>query len=63
MNVKEKVNEWIDNNQNEVIELLQELIRKPSVNAYFDEEEQEWCEWYDDNGLDIKEHFEESEEN
>ena len=40
MNVKEKVNEWIDNNQNEVIELLQELIRKPSVNAYFDEEEQ-----------------------
>ena len=30
---------------------------------YFDEEEQEWCEWYDDDGLDIKEHFEESEEN
>ncbi len=29
---------------------------------YFDEEEQEWCEWYDDDGLDIKEHFEESEE-
>ena len=39
MNVKEKVNEWIDNNQNEVIELLQELIRKPSVNAYFDEQD------------------------
>lgn len=29
---------------------------------YFDEEEQEWCEWYDDDGLDIKEHFEENEE-
>ena len=29
---------------------------------YFDEEEHEWCEWYDDDGLDIKEHFEESEE-
>ena len=27
----------------------------------FDEEEQEWCEWCDDDGLDIKEHFEESE--
>lgn len=26
---------------------------------YFDEEGQEWCEWYDDDGLDIKEHFEE----
>lgn len=31
---------------------------------YFDEEEQEWCEWYDDDGYDIKEHFDnmESEE-
>lgn len=29
---------------------------------YFDEEGQEWCEWYDDNGLDIREYFEESEE-
>jgi hypothetical protein len=27
---------------------------------YFDDEEQEWCEWYDDNGNDIREHFEES---
>ena len=25
---------------------------------YFDEEEQDWCEWYDDDGYDIKEHFE-----
>lgn len=25
---------------------------------YFDEEVNEWCEWYDEDGLDIKEHFE-----
>lgn len=24
---------------------------------YFDEYENDWCEWYDDNGLDIKDHF------
>lgn len=29
---------------------------------YFDEEEQEWCEWYDDGGYDIREHFENEEE-
>ena len=29
---------------------------------YFDDEEQEWCEWYDDDGNDIMEHFEELEE-
>ncbi len=25
---------------------------------YFDEEEKDWCEWYDDYERDIKEHFE-----
>lgn len=25
---------------------------------YFDEEEQDWLEWYDDDGLDLNEHFE-----
>ena len=29
---------------------------------YFDEEEQGWHEWYDDDGYDIKEHFENLEE-
>lgn len=29
---------------------------------YFDEEEQEWCEWYDDYDRDIKEHFENLED-
>lgn len=29
---------------------------------YFDEDEQDWCEWYDDDGLNIEEHFEESED-
>ena len=29
---------------------------------YFDEEEQGWREWYDDDGYDIKEHFENLEE-
>lgn len=28
---------------------------------YFDEEENDWCEWYDEDGLDIREHFEEME--
>ena len=28
---------------------------------YFDEEEQDWLTWYDDEGLDFKEHFEENE--
>lgn len=29
---------------------------------YFDECEKDWCEWYDDDGLDITEHFENLEE-
>lgn len=29
---------------------------------YFDEEENDWCEWYDEEGLDIREHFESLEE-
>lgn len=29
---------------------------------YFDEEEQEWYEWEDDDGFDIKEHFENMQE-
>lgn len=29
---------------------------------YWYEEEQDWCEWYDDDGYDIKEHFENLEE-
>ena len=29
----------------------------------WDEEEQDWFEWYDDNGLSLDEHFEDSEEN
>lgn len=31
---------------------------------YFDEEENDWCEWYDEDGFDLKEHFKnlESEE-
>lgn len=28
---------------------------------YFDDEEQDWFEWYDDNGLDFDEHFEVNE--
>ena len=38
MNTKEQVYALIDKNQNEVVTLLQELIKKPSVNPYFDEE-------------------------
>ena len=71
MNVKEKVNEWIDNNQNEVVELLQELIRKPSVNAYFDEEEQykgegkaQQClrEYLDEMGMETEFQYPDAEE-
>ena len=40
MNTKEQVYAWIDKNQNEVVTLLQELIKKPSVNPYFDEEKE-----------------------
>lgn len=29
---------------------------------YYDEEEKDWCEWYDDDGYDIKAHFENLEE-
>ena len=28
---------------------------------YFDEKEQNWCEWFDDDGNDIKQHFENME--
>lgn len=28
---------------------------------YFDEEEVEWLDWYDDDGLDFNEHFEVAE--
>lgn len=28
---------------------------------YFDEEEQDWLTWYDENGYDFREHFEENE--
>lgn len=28
---------------------------------YFDEEENDWLEWYDDDGYDIREHFENME--
>lgn len=30
---------------------------------YFDEEEQDWLEWYDEDGYDIRTHFENLEEN
>ena len=40
MSNKEKVYSWIDKNQEEVIELLQKLVREPSVNPYFDEDKQ-----------------------
>ena len=39
MDNKQKVYEWIDQHQEDVVHLLQELIQAPSVNAYFDEEE------------------------
>lgn len=29
---------------------------------YYDFEDQEWREWYDDDGYDIREHFENEEE-
>lgn len=29
---------------------------------YFDEEENDWCEWYDENGRGIRKHFENLEE-
>ena len=38
--MKEKVYRWIDENEGEVVKLLQELIRIPSVNPYFDEDKQ-----------------------
>ncbi|MDO4321995.1 MAG: ArgE/DapE family deacylase [Lachnospiraceae bacterium] len=39
MDNKQKVYDWIDQHQDEVVKLLQELIQAPSVNAYFDEED------------------------
>lgn len=39
MDNKQKVYDWIDEHQDDVVRLLQELIQAPSVNAYFDEEE------------------------
>lgn len=30
---------------------------------YFDEYENDWCEWCDDDGLEIREHFESMEDN
>lgn len=30
---------------------------------YFGEEENSWCEWYDDDGFNIKRHFENAENN
>ena len=38
MTAKEKVYEWIEKNQDEVVGLLKKLIQVPSVNPYFDEE-------------------------
>lgn len=38
MSIKEAVYTWIDKNQDEVVTLLQKLIKEPSVNPYFDEE-------------------------
>lgn len=40
MSIKEKVYSWIEENQDEVVGLLQKLVREPSVTPYFDEEEQ-----------------------
>lgn len=38
MNNKQKVYKWIDDNKGEVITLLQDLIKIPSVTPYFDED-------------------------
>ena len=40
MNKKENVYRWIDEHTDEIISLLRKLIQAPSVNAYFDEEDQ-----------------------
>jgi len=39
MTKKEQVYQWIDDNKSEVIALLQNLLRIPSVNPYFNEDE------------------------
>lgn len=71
MSVREKINAWIDQNQDEVVGLLQELIRKPSVNAYFDEEEcfkgegeaQKYLKSYlEDMGMETKFQYPDAEE-
>ena len=36
MDNKQKVYDWIDSHQEDIVKLLQELIQAPSVNAYFD---------------------------
>lgn len=38
LSTKERVCRWIDDNQEEVVELLRSLVRIPSVTPYFDEE-------------------------
>ena len=40
MDNKQKVYDWIDSHQEDIVKLLQELIQAPSVNAYFDEDEE-----------------------
>lgn len=34
MDNKQKVYDWIDSHQEDIVKLLQELIQAPSVNAY-----------------------------
>lgn len=63
MNIKDKVSDWIDNNQEELYKLLQELINRPSVNPFFDDDPaisgeqkcQEYISYYlKDIGLDVE---------
>ena len=37
MNAKQKINEWIENNQETSVALLKDLLRIPSVNPYFED--------------------------
>ena len=39
MNGKEKVNAWLDEHADETVEFLRELLRIPSVNPYFEDED------------------------
>ena len=63
MNGKEKVNAWLDEHADETVEFLRELLRIPSVNPYFEDEDslkreekaQKYLQKYlDDMGLNIK---------